>query len=188
LLILLFDNGIRAATLSSHVLNSHNVSKLLISFASITTQDRMASDFQTAFEVLRGSVTEGRAENVRYRQNELYSLHLVLRENAEPICEAITKDYAGPTVKAETEFFLAMDAVRISYERLDFDKSMAEEYFVKFGKDNRERRASLGLVAIRPLKHNRFYSVITPLVAALQAGNCVIVEVRYIPSIFEQSY
>lgn len=136
----------------------------------------MASDFQTAFEVLRGSVTEGRAENMRYRQNELYSLHLVLRENAEPICEAITKDHAGPTVKAETEFFLAMDAVRISYERLDFDKSMAEEYFVKFGKDNRERRAALGLVAIRPSRHNRFYSVITPLVAALQAGNCVIIE------------
>jgi hypothetical protein len=120
---------------------------------------------------------------MRYRQNELYSLHLVLRENAEPICEAITKDHAGPTVKAETEFFLAMDAVRISYERLDFDKSMAEEYFVKFGKDNRERRAALGLVAIRPSRHNRFYSVITPLVAALQAGNCVIVEVRYIQSI-----
>lgn len=137
----------------------------------------MASDFHTAFEVLRGSVIEGRAENVRYRQNELYSLHSVLRENAEVICKAIAEDYAGSSSKAEMEFFLTMDAVRISFEKLDFDKAMVEEYSVKFGKDNSERRGALGLVAIRSSRHSRFYSVMAPLVAALEAGNCVIVEV-----------
>jgi acyl-CoA reductase-like NAD-dependent aldehyde dehydrogenase len=139
----------------------------------------MASDFHTAFEVLRGSATEGRAENVRYRQNELYSLHSTLRENAKPIYEAIIKDYPGSTLTVETEFFMAMDAVRISYEKLDFDRSMSEEYSVKFGKDNRERRSAQGLVAVRPSRHSRFYSVVTPLVAALEAGSCIIVEVRH---------
>jgi acyl-CoA reductase-like NAD-dependent aldehyde dehydrogenase len=138
----------------------------------------MASDIQTAFEVLRASVTEGRPENVRYRQNELYSLHSALRENPELICDAIAKDYAGSREKAETEFYLAMDAVRISYEKLDFDKALEVEYSVKFGKDNTKRRAALGLVHIRPTRHSRFYSVITPLVAALEAGNCIFVEVR----------
>jgi acyl-CoA reductase-like NAD-dependent aldehyde dehydrogenase len=144
------------------------------------TEDKMTSDVNTALETLRASVVEGRAENVRYRQNELYSLHCVLRENVDQLCEAIAKDYAGSSMKAETEFFLTMNAVRTSYENLDFDKSITEEYSVKFKKDNSERRAALGLVAIRPTRHTRFYSVITPLVAALEAGNCVIVEVRYI--------
>jgi acyl-CoA reductase-like NAD-dependent aldehyde dehydrogenase len=139
----------------------------------------MASDFDTALETLRASVTEGRAENIRYRQNELYSLHSALRENVNQLCEAIAKDYAGSPMKAETEFFLTMDAVRISYKNLDFDKSITEEYSVKFRKGNSERRAALGLVAIRPTRHSRLYSVVTPLVTALEAGNCVIVEVRY---------
>ena len=82
----------------------------------------MPSDIDTAFEVLQSSVTEGRAENVRHRQNELYSLHSALRENSERICNAIVKDFAGSRERAETEFFLTMDAVRISYEKLDFDK------------------------------------------------------------------
>ncbi|KAE9381054.1 aldehyde dehydrogenase-like protein PutA [Stipitochalara longipes BDJ] len=138
----------------------------------------MAPDIHNAFEVLRGSVTEGRAENVRYRQNELYSLHSALRENAEIICEAIAKDYASSRAKAETEFFLTMDAVRISYEKLDFDKSLEDEYSVKFGKDNSKRRAAFGLVHIRPATHSRFYSVVTPLVAALEAGNCIVVELN----------
>jgi acyl-CoA reductase-like NAD-dependent aldehyde dehydrogenase len=140
----------------------------------------MASDFSTAFEALQGSVTEGRAENVRYRQNELYSLHSALRENAELICEAIVNDSAGSPENAETQFFLTMDAVRKSYEKLDFGKSMEDEYSVKFGEDNSERRVALGLVAIRPLTHSRFYSVISPLVVVLEAGNCVIVEVTHV--------
>ncbi|PMD19586.1 hypothetical protein NA56DRAFT_680077 [Hyaloscypha hepaticicola] len=129
----------------------------------------MGSDFETAFKTLRSSVAEGRAEN-----------HL--RENAELLCEAIAKDYAGSPIKAETEFFLTMDAARGAYERLDFDKSLKEEYSVKFGKDNSERRAALGLVAIRPSTHSRFYSTVTPLVAALEAGNCVIIELDLISS------
>jgi acyl-CoA reductase-like NAD-dependent aldehyde dehydrogenase len=140
----------------------------------------MDSDLHTALEVLRGSVTEGRAENVRYRQNELYSLHSALRENVDRICEAIAKDYAGSSTKAEREFFMAMDAVRISYENLNFVRSMVEEYSVKFEKDNTGRRAALGLVAIQPSRHSRFYSVLSPLVAALEAGNCIIVEVRHL--------
>jgi acyl-CoA reductase-like NAD-dependent aldehyde dehydrogenase len=137
----------------------------------------MASDFGTALKTLCSSVAEGRAENVRYRQNELYSLHSALTENAELICESIARDYAGSPTKAEMEFFLAMNAARGAYERLDFDKSLKGEYSVNFGKDNIERRAALGLVAIRPTTHSRFYSAVTPLVAALEAGNCVIIDV-----------
>jgi hypothetical protein len=137
----------------------------------------MTSDLKTAIETLRVAVADGRAGSVRYRQNEFHKLHAALRENADPICEAIAKDSASSTVKAETEFFLTMDTVRKSYESLDIDKSLKDEYSVKYGKDNVGRRAALGLVAIRPSRHSRFYSVINPLVAALEAGNCVILEV-----------
>lgn len=140
----------------------------------------MGSDLHTALEVLHASVIEGRAENVRYRQNELYSLHSALRENADGICEAIAKEYAESSAKGETEFFMAIDAVRISYENLDFDRALAEEYSVKHGKDNTGRRAPLGLVAIRPSRHSRLYSILSLLAAALEAGNCILIEVSHV--------
>jgi acyl-CoA reductase-like NAD-dependent aldehyde dehydrogenase len=148
----------------------------------------MAPDLKTAVETLRAVVIDSRAGNLRYRQNELFSLHAALRENADAICEAISKDASSSTTKAQTEFFLALDALRKSYESLDFDKSLKEEYSIKYGKDNVERRASLGLVAIKPSGYSRFYSVITPLVAALEAGNCVILEVSSIDSSYFSTF
>ncbi len=138
----------------------------------------MAFELKTAVEMLHAAVIDSRAGNVRYRQNELYSLHATLRENADAIGEAIAKDAKSSTTKAQTEFFLAMDAIRKSYESLDFDTLLKEEYSIKYGKDNAGKRVALGLVAIRPSNHDRFYSVITPLVAAIEGGNCVVLEVR----------
>ena len=137
----------------------------------------MTTEFHTAFQRLQQAGKDGRTENVRYRQNELYALHSALRENLEIIQEAITEDYAGSREKAETEVFLVLDAVQKSYDSLDFEKSLEHEYLVKFGKNNTERRAPTGLVTIWPSKHSRFYSVMVALAAAIEAENCVVVVV-----------
>jgi acyl-CoA reductase-like NAD-dependent aldehyde dehydrogenase len=128
-------------------------------------------------EVLRGAVIDGRAENVRYRQNQLHQLHASLRDNTERICDAISQDQRTAKEHAEIEFFLAMDSVTKAYEALDFESSLQAEYLVKEGKDNLLRRVGVGLVAIRPGNHNRFYSTVTPLAMAIAAGNCVLLEV-----------
>jgi acyl-CoA reductase-like NAD-dependent aldehyde dehydrogenase len=137
----------------------------------------MSTDIQTSIAILRASVTEGRAENVRYRQNQLHALHAALRTAADAVCQAIAEDEAAETAEVETEFYLAVDALKQAYASLDFEKCLENEYLVANGKDNVERRVALGFVAIRPLRHSRFYSVLTSLVAALSAGNCVLLEV-----------
>jgi acyl-CoA reductase-like NAD-dependent aldehyde dehydrogenase len=137
---------------------------------------RKPDDLQAGLDTLRAAVTDGRTENVRWRQNEFQRLHAALREMVDTICEAISKDASPSMADAQKEFYLTMDAIRHSYETLDFDRLLKEEYSVKDGKDNLERRVGLGLLVIRPTRHTRFYSILTPLAAAIAAGNCVLLE------------
>lgn len=128
-------------------------------------------------ELVQSSVVDGRAENGRYRQDQLQSLHKKLREEAGEICSALLADAKSSIAEAETEYYLTMDAVRNFYDSLDFKKDLEDEYLVAHGKDNADRRVGAGLVVIRPTTHTRFYSIVTPLAAAIAAGNCVILEV-----------
>jgi acyl-CoA reductase-like NAD-dependent aldehyde dehydrogenase len=140
----------------------------------------MATNFESSFELLRAAAIDGRTTNIRYRQNELQSLHAALRNDAESICAAIQNDWqsSGANAESEAEYYLAMDAVAHFYEVLDFDKALKDEYMISTGEDNPNRRVGKGVVVIRPTNHTRFYSVICPLAAAIAAGNCVCLEVR----------
>ncbi|KAK8855267.1 Aldehyde/histidinol dehydrogenase [Apiospora arundinis] len=131
-----------------------------------------------AIERLQDAVIDGRAENIRYRQNQLQSLHASLREEAGGICAALAKDAQSSSAEVEAEYYLAMDAVRHFYDSLNFAEEHEKEYAVTHGKDNATRRLGAGLVVIRPTSHTRFYSIVTPLAAAISAGNCVIVELQ----------
>jgi acyl-CoA reductase-like NAD-dependent aldehyde dehydrogenase len=138
------------------------------------------SILDVGIERLRASITEGRTESIRFRQDEFQRLHAALRENSAQICDAISKDESCSTAASEKQFYLTMDALRTFYETLDFDQLLKEEYLVKEGKDNRNRRVGVGLVAIRPGSHSLFYSVLVPLGAAIAAGNCVLLEVCFL--------
>lgn len=149
------------------------------SFDRISLQNKSMAKLEVGMETLLAAVTDGRTENVRYRQNELYSLFKGLKEKSNEIRLAIsqTASSGSNTKSAETEFFLGMDAIRQAYEGLDFDRSLKDEYLVTKGTDNSKRRVGLGIVVIRPTEHSRFYSIISPLASAISAGNCVLVEV-----------
>jgi hypothetical protein len=133
-------------------------------------------------EQLRAAVVDGRTENIRYRQNELQSLHTSLRQNGATIISSISKDSdaLSPkiTFEAEAEYWLALNAVEKKFELLDFEVLAKQEYLVAKGFDNRDRRVGKGLVIIRPTTHTRFYSVIIALAAAITAGNCIALEVN----------
>jgi acyl-CoA reductase-like NAD-dependent aldehyde dehydrogenase len=136
-----------------------------------------ASPQVSEIDWLRAAVTDDRAENSRYKQKELYNLHVGLRARAGPICDAIAQDTQSSPADVETEFFLAMNAVRHFYESIDFTKELKEEYMVTTGVDNVSRKVGVGLVVIRPATYTRFYSVISPVAAAIAAGNCILLEV-----------
>lgn len=130
-----------------------------------------------AVERLQASIVDGRTESIRYRQDQLQALHKGLREESDHICSALLADSSLSGAEAEVEYYLAVDAVRHFYDSLDFEGELKAEYNVVFGKDNLRRRVGVGLVVIRPTGHTRFYSIVTPLAAAIAAGNTIILEV-----------
>ncbi|OBT85867.1 hypothetical protein VE02_06076 [Pseudogymnoascus sp. 03VT05] len=127
---------------------------------------------------LQESLIDRRTENVRFRQNQLQSLHVALCNSADLICNSIAEDaqVEGSNAEVETEYYLSMNAVKHFYEGLGFEKSINDEYLVATGVDNPQRKVGYGLVIIRPTTHTRLYSIVCPLAAALAAGNVVIIE------------
>lgn len=138
----------------------------------------MASQ-QAAIDRLQMAVIDGRTENIRYRQDQLQALHTALRNDAGSICNALAKDSQTSSAEVETEYYLAMDAVRHWYDTLNIAEEHKKEYApVVEGKDNATRRAGVGLVVIRPTSHTRLYSIIAPVAAAMSAGNCIALELE----------
>lgn len=133
-----------------------------------------------AMDRLRAAVIDGRSENIRYRQNQLQSLHAALQSKADNICSAILQDYpAGihSEAEVEAEYCHTMSAVKQFYASLDFEQSLKDEYLLANEKDNTSRRVGKGLVILRPTTHTRFYSIVCPIAAAVAAGNCICLEV-----------
>lgn len=130
-----------------------------------------------ALDRLDESIVDGRTENGRYRQDQLHALHKALREEAAQLCAALQADSRSTPAEVEAEYYLAMQAVRHFYATIDFARDLEDEYRVARGKDNPARRVGVGLVVIRPTSHTRLYSVVSPLAAAIAAGNCLVLEV-----------
>jgi acyl-CoA reductase-like NAD-dependent aldehyde dehydrogenase len=135
----------------------------------------MASD--SPLKRLRASVIDGRAQNSRFKQKQLYSLHAELLVQANAICKAIAEDTQNSAVEVETEFYLTMTALRHFYESIDFDQDLKEEYLVTKSMDNTSRRVGAGIVVIRPTTYTRLFSMIVPIAAAIAAGSCILLEV-----------
>ena len=124
---------------------------------------------------LQESVVDSRTENVRYRQNQLQSLHAALCSSADLICNSVAEDtqVENSHGEVETEYYLSTNAVKHFYESLSLEKSINEEYLVATGVDNPQRKVGYGLVIIRPTTHTRLYSIVCPLAAALDRKSVV---------------
>jgi acyl-CoA reductase-like NAD-dependent aldehyde dehydrogenase len=133
---------------------------------------------ESSLQRLRTSVIDGRAQNSRFKQKQLQSLHAELLVQADAICKSITEDTQNSAAEVETEFYLTMTALKHFYESIDFAQDLKEEYLVTKGVDNTSRTVGAGLVVIRPTTYTRLYSIIVPIAAAIAAGNCILLEVR----------
>ena len=88
-----------------------------------------------AIDRLQLSVIDGRAENVRYRQDQLHALHRALRAEADGIRAALRCDTGFSAAEVEVECALALEGVRHFYETLDFQRDLQDEYSVARGKE-----------------------------------------------------
>lgn len=134
------------------------------------------------FGQLRAAAIDGRTQTIYYRQAQLEKLYETLVENATSIQEVIVTDTGVSQAEARIEYSLALSSLREQYAQLDPLKEHEEEYLIREGRNAPSLRTGVGIVYIKPTTHTLFFSVISPLSAAIAAGNCVLLQVmRHCP-------
>ena len=123
---------------------------------------------------------EGTATSVRHRQDQFRRLHTSLLKTKSSITESLRQDYGYTEWEAGFEYLLALSELRDHYESIDFESEKAAAKSIEEETES-TRVAAAGIVYIIPeTRRNGFYATISPLSAAMAAGNCVIVEVSLI--------
>ncbi|KAF2113758.1 Aldehyde/histidinol dehydrogenase [Lophiotrema nucula] len=142
-------------------------------------------------DVLQTTADTGQCHNPYFRQEQLKSLHDILRTNVDDIKASLVQDSGITDVEASTEIARALSLVKQHYNSLEPAKELEQEYLIAKGKDAANRREPWGVVYIDPdLSHTPLFSVIAPLSAALVAGNCVALKIensrRALPALLRQ--
>lgn len=135
------------------------------------------STLSLPFPRLQIAQLEGRGQSTLYRQAQFRRLYKSLTTSAPAIKLAIQADSGHLPNEVEFEFTLAISELRNLYNSLDLAQELDSLRRVTKGQDNVERTKPVGIVYIVPATWSLFYSAISPLGAALAAGNCVILEV-----------
>jgi aldehyde dehydrogenase (NAD+) len=124
------------------------------------------------------AAVDGRSRDLRYRQRQLRCLKEWVTRRANEATQAIRQDL--DCTKREAEYILArtLGELREHYDKLNLQEELQIEYSIKKSRTCAERRVAVGIAYIIPEKTTLFYSVLSALYAAIEAGNCCIIEVR----------
>lgn len=133
------------------------------------------------FARIRAAAVDGRCLNPIFRKTQLQRLHQALVQDASEIQASMAKDTSHMLAEVAAEFWLSMRLLADTYNGLDPDKARKEEYAVAKGTDIADGREAVGVVLIRPAVtgHAFFFGLMSALVPALAAGNCVVVQVGW---------
>jgi len=134
-------------------------------------------------QIVAGNI-DGRAANIRYRQNQFQRLQNSILKNLNRIKQAIADDSGQTQEEVQAEVALALKEIHTHYASLDVARSVEVEYRISNGIDNIDNKIGAGIVYVIPSQHSLFYSVIAALSAALAAGNSTIIEVHEFHTIF----
>ncbi|EUC29450.1 hypothetical protein COCCADRAFT_106502 [Bipolaris zeicola 26-R-13] len=146
---------------------------------------------EAALEILQATALTARCHNAFLRQKQLKSLHDALRNSSDAIRNAIKQDTHVSDEEATTEVAVVLDLVKEHYASIDATKELEAEYRITNGKDASDRRVPWGVAYIEPQKsHTPFFSVLSPLSAAIAAGTCVALKLennlRALPSLLRK--
>ncbi|KAF2218865.1 Aldehyde/histidinol dehydrogenase [Elsinoe ampelina] len=132
---------------------------------------------QQELAALKAAAIDGRAQTIFYKHAQLQKLRDTLVEKSKQIQDAIVSDSGFTPAEAKIEYSLALNTLRTRYAEIaDHEKVLSQEYTVAKGKDDASRRLGTGIALIKPASHNLFFSTIAPLVAAIVAGNVVVLQ------------
>jgi acyl-CoA reductase-like NAD-dependent aldehyde dehydrogenase len=126
------------------------------------------------FSKVRSAAIDGRLHSVYYRKTQLKQLFDVLVKNSQLIRHAIAEDSEHRRVEVELEFLLAVQSLKDSYNALNPERELKNEYLIANRRDSPLNREPIGIAIIEPTAHTFLYSVITAVGSAIAAGNTFI--------------
>ncbi|OQV05161.1 hypothetical protein CLAIMM_09945 [Cladophialophora immunda] len=131
-----------------------------------------------SFQRILSANIEGTAKSVRHRQNEFHRLHEALLTSKPLLIAALIDDNGYTEREAVFEYTLSLAELGHTYGGLSLERANAVASNVERGRDSLDRLTGFGVVYIRPDRsRSSLYSILSPLVAAMAAGNCVVAEI-----------
>jgi len=104
-------------------------------------------------------------------------LQTELVKSKDEIKATIKADVGHTSHEADFEYTLVLSELRQHFQGLNSQDELAATRLIELGHDRFGRSKSISIVYIVPGTHTLLYSVLSPVCAAIAAGNCVIVEV-----------
>lgn len=120
---------------------------------------------------------EWSARSVRHRQQQLRQLHATLLKYKDECVQAIEEDFRYTPNEALFAYSSTLKDIRIHYDSVSLSEENAKARKVEQEQDNPVRSVPVGIVYIIPTAG--LHCVISPVAAALAAGNCIVVEVGF---------
>jgi aldehyde dehydrogenase (NAD+) len=138
----------------------------------------MTTVITSQIAALQATANTRRCHNAFFRQEQLKSLHDIVRARSSDIVSSIRKDTNVTSVEATRECALAISIIKEHYNAINPEKELEDERRIANRKNAKDRREPCGVVYIEPdLNHTPFFSIMVALSAAVAAGNCVALKV-----------
>ncbi|KAJ3524038.1 hypothetical protein NM208_g12208 [Fusarium decemcellulare] len=134
----------------------------------------MSRSTEDAIARLQDTVADGRVANAFYRQQQLAKVQSFLIEREGDLINALTTDFRITKKEAFAEVFLTVSAIKSYLDQTLPRKELDIEYSVSRGQDAVEIRQGIGIAIIQPQSHTLLFSTLSPLCAAIAAGNAVL--------------
>ncbi|EMC98757.1 hypothetical protein BAUCODRAFT_154494 [Baudoinia panamericana UAMH 10762] len=131
-----------------------------------------------ALDAIWTSVVEGRAKNLRTRQNHLRALFDFYTTHGDEIIRAIQTDGEISRSEAQCVYASLLTDLRTHYDALSLKRELDREYSVHNGKSLQSRMVATPAVYILPDPFLLLYNVLITVHAAIEAGSCVVIELE----------
>ena len=127
------------------------------------------------------AVIEGTARSIRHQQQQLNKLYNGLLQSRSELQKALQQEHFLLDSEALFEHSLTLEEIRTHYNGISMSRENSKTTRTERGEDNPDYACPYGIIYI--ISSSGLYSTVSSLVAALVAGNCVVLEVGPIRAI-----
>ena len=153
-----------------------NLANAPVVIAGESPEETLAAE---TVDSLRQAFKSGKTKDVAWRKQQLLALQRAVRENHEEITAAVQADHGGAKLRGFMEMSGMLDNMALALSSLDSwaaDTQVEASAFGSLGSSAALRHEPKGVMLIVAPWNYPVAMCFDPLVAALAAGNCVVIK------------